>query len=51
MEGREAGKEPVAERNVPAQIPVSSVQPTDASLSNLSVIQKQGRFLGFENRK
>lgn len=51
VEGLEAGEEPVVEMNVPAQPPVSSVQPTDASLSNLYIIQKQGRSLGFENKK
>lgn len=44
MEGLEAGEEPVPEMTVPAQPPVSSVQPTDASLSNLYIIQKTGQI-------
>lgn len=53
VEGLEAGAERAAETNVPAKSPVSSVQPTDASLSNLHlyIIQKQGRSPGFENGK
>lgn len=37
--------------NVLARTPMSSVQPTDASVTNLhlQIIQKQGRSLGFEN--
>jgi hypothetical protein len=53
VEGLEAGEEHLAENNVPAKPPVSSEQPTDASLSNLHlyIIRKQGRFPGFENGK